>query len=137
MLEMCGFGPYESGVVRVEPSGTVTVYTGTSPHGQGLQTTFAQVVADEIGADYDDIVVRHGDTSSQPVGVGTFGSRSLAVGGSAIVRASKVVREKAIKIAAHMLEAAPGEYRICRWRIPRQRRARQQPHPQPDRQARL
>ena len=108
-VEMCGFGPYESGVVRVEPGGTVTVHTGASPHGQGLQTTFAQVVADEIGADYDDIVVRHGDTGSQPVGVGTFGSRSLAVGGSAIVRASKVVREKAMKIAAHMLEAAPGD----------------------------
>ncbi|MCY3574530.1 MAG: molybdopterin-dependent oxidoreductase [Chloroflexi bacterium] len=108
-VEMCGFGPYESGLVRVEPSGTVTVYTGASPHGQGLQTTFAQVVADEIGADYDKIVVRHGDTGAQPVGVGTFGSRSLAVGGSAIVRASKVVREKAIKIAAHMLEAAPGD----------------------------
>ena len=108
-VEMCGFGPYESGVVRVEPSGTVTVYTGTSPHGQGLQTTFAQLVADEIGADYDGIVVRHGDTGSQPVGVGTFGSRSLAIGGSAIMRASKVVRDKAIKIAAHMLEAAPGD----------------------------
>ncbi len=65
-VEMCGFGPYESGQVRVEPSGTVTVYTGTSPHGQGLQTTFAQMVADEIGADYDQIVVRHGDTGSQP-----------------------------------------------------------------------
>ena len=108
-VEMCGFGPYESGLVRVEPSGTVTVYTGTSPHGQGLQTTFAQMVADEIGADYDDIVVRHGDTGSQPVGVGTFGSRSLAIGGSAIMRASGSVREKAIKIAAHMLEASPGD----------------------------
>jgi len=108
-VEMCGFGPYESGLVRVEPSGTVTVYTGTSPHGQGLQTTFAQMVADEIGADYEDIVVRHGDTGSQPVGVGTFGSRSLAIGGSAIVRASEKVREKAIRIAAHMLEASPGD----------------------------
>ena len=108
-VEMCGFGPYESGQVRVEPSGTVTVYTGTSPHGQGLQTTFAQMVADEIGADYDDIVVRHGDTGSQPIGVGTFGSRSLAIGGSAILRASGKVREKAIQIAAHMLEASPGD----------------------------
>ena len=108
-VEMCGFGPYESGQVRVEPSGTVTVYTGTSPHGQGLQTTFAQMVADEIGADYENIVVRHGDTGSQPIGVGTFGSRSLAIGGSAIVRASEKVREKAIAIAAHMLEAAPGD----------------------------
>ena len=108
-VEMCGFGPYESGLVRVEPSGTVSVYTGTSPHGQGLQTTFAQMVADEIGADYEDIVVRHGDTGSQPVGVGTFGSRSLAIGGSAILRASGKVRDKAIKIAAHLLEASPGD----------------------------
>ncbi len=108
-VEMCGFGPYESGVVRVEPSGTVTVYTGASPHGQGLQTTFAQVVADQIGADYDKIVVRHGDTSAGPMGVGTFGSRSLAIGGSAIIRASGKVRDKAVKIAAHMLEAAPGD----------------------------
>ena len=108
-VEMCGFGPYESGQVRVEPSGTVTVYTGTSPHGQGLQTTFAQIVADEIGADYDQVIVRHGDTGSQPVGVGTFGSRSLAIGGSAIVRSAGKVRDKAIQIAAHMLEAAPGD----------------------------
>ena len=112
-VEMCGFGPYESGQVRVEPSGTVTVYTGTSPHGQGLQTTFAQMVADAIGADYDDIVVRHGDTGSQPVGVGTFGSRSLAIGGSAIQRASDKVREKAARIAAHMLEAAPGDIELA------------------------
>ena len=108
-VEMCGFGPYESGQVRVEPSGTVTVYTGTSPHGQGLQTTFAQIVADEIGADYDQVVVRHGDTSAAPMGTGTFGSRSLAIGGSAIIRSAGVVREKAIRIAAHMLEAAPGD----------------------------
>ena len=108
-VEMCGFGPYESGQVRVEPSGTVTVYTGTSPHGQGLQTTFAQIVADEIGADYDQVVVRHGDTGAAPMGTGTFGSRSLAIGGSAIIRSAGVVREKAIKIAAHMLEASPGD----------------------------
>ncbi len=108
-VEMCGFGPYESGVVRVEPSGVVTVYTGTSPHGQGLQTTFAQIVADEIGADYDNVIVKHGDTGAQPVGVGTFGSRSLAIGGSAIIRSAIKVREKAISIAAHMLEASPGD----------------------------
>ncbi len=108
-VEMCGFGPYESGVVRVEPSGTVTVFTGASPHGQGLQTTFAQIVADEIGADYDKVIVRHGDTGSQPAGVGTFGSRSLAVGGSAIIRSAGKVRDKAIQIAAHMLEASPGD----------------------------
>ncbi len=108
-VEMCGFGPYESGQVRVEPSGTVTVYTGTSPHGQGLQTTFAQIVADEIGADYDKVIVRHGDTGAAPMGTGTFGSRSLAIGGSAIIRSAGVVREKATRIAAHMLEAAPGD----------------------------
>jgi len=118
-VEMCGFGPYESGQVRVEPGGTVTVYTGTSPHGQGGETTFAQIVADNIGADFDSIVVRHGDTSAQPMGIGTFGSRGLAVGGSAIIRASEKVREKAIKIAAHILEAdagdvefSEGEYRV-------------------------
>ena len=108
-VEMCGFGPYESGLVRVEPSGAVTVYTGTSPHGQGGETTFAQIVADEIGADYDRIIVRHGDTGGAPVGVGTFGSRALAVGGSAILRASEKVRDKAVEIAAHMLEASPGD----------------------------
>ena len=112
-VEMCGFGPYESGLVRVEPTGTVTVYTGTSPHGQGLQTTFAQIVADEIGADYEQVAVRHGDTGAQPMGTGTFGSRSLAIGGSAIVRAAKVVREKALKIAAHMLEASPGDLELA------------------------
>ncbi len=118
-VEMCGFGPYESGQVRVEPGGSVTVYTGTSPHGQGLQTTFAQMVADGIGVDFDDIIVRHGDTGAQPVGIGTFGSRSLAIGGSAILRAADKVRDKAIRIAAHMLEAAPsdielaeGQYRV-------------------------
>ena len=112
-VEMCGFGPYESGLVRVEPSGTVTVYTGASPHGQGLQTTFAQIVADEIGASFEDIIVRHGDTNAQPVGVGTFGSRSLAIGGSSIVRASEKVREQAVKIAAHMLEASPGDIELA------------------------
>ncbi len=118
-VEMCGFGPYESGVVRVEPGGAVTVYTGSSPHGQGGETTFAQIVADEIGADYDKIIVRHGDTGSAPMGIGTFGSRGLAVGGSAIVRAAEKVRRKAVEIAAHMLEAAPsdiefadGQYRV-------------------------
>jgi len=91
----------------------VTVYTGASPHGQGLQTTFAQVVADEIGADYEKIVVRHGDTGAAPMGVGTFGSRSLAIGGSAIIRAAGKVRDKAIKIAAHILEAAPGDIELA------------------------
>ena len=104
-VEICGFGPYESAVVRVEPGGTVTVYTGTSPHGQGSETTFAQIVADLIGADFDKIIVRHSDTGSAPMGIGTFGSRGLVVGGSAVLEASEEVREKALKIAAHLLEA--------------------------------
>src|SRR6185436_9918307 len=80
-VEMCGFGPFESAIVRVEPTGTVTVFTGVSPHGQGHETTFAQIVADQLGADYDKIIVQHGDTASTPQGIGTLGSRSLAVGG--------------------------------------------------------
>lgn len=106
-VEMCGWGPYESAVVRVEPSGTVTVLTGISPHGQGQQTTFAQIVADHLGADYDRIVVQHGDTAITPMGQGTGGSRGLAVGGAAVVRATAKVRDQARRIAAHMLEAAP------------------------------
>jgi aerobic carbon-monoxide dehydrogenase large subunit len=105
-VEMCGFGPYESAVVRVEPSGAVTAYTGTSAHGQGHETTFAQIIADHLGVDFDRVVVRHGDTASGPMGNGTGGSRSLAVGGTAILRAALKVQEKARRIAAHMLEAA-------------------------------
>jgi carbon-monoxide dehydrogenase large subunit len=105
-VEMCGFGPFESAIVRVDPAGTVTAYTGTSAHGQGHETTFAQIIADHLGADFDTIVVRHGDTSSVPMGNGTGGSRSLAVGGTAILRATLKVQEHARRIAAHMLEAA-------------------------------
>lgn len=105
-VEMCGFGPYESAVVRVEPSGTVTAYTGTSAHGQGHETTFAQIIADHLGVDFDRIVVRHGDTAAIPQGNGTGGSRSLAVGGTAILNAALKVQEKARRIAASMLEAA-------------------------------
>jgi carbon-monoxide dehydrogenase large subunit len=105
-VEMCAFG-YESATVRVDPSGTVTIYTGTSPHGQGLVTAFAQIAADQLGADFDKILVKHGDTSVTSFGMGTMGSRSLAVGGSAVFRAAGTVRDKARRIAAHMLEAAP------------------------------
>jgi carbon-monoxide dehydrogenase large subunit len=105
-VEMCGFGPFESAVVRVEPTGSVTAFTGTSPHGQGHETTFAQIIADHLGVDFDQVVVRHGDTSSTPQGNGTGGSRSLAVGGSAIIGASVKVQDKARRIAAHMLEAS-------------------------------
>jgi len=105
-VEMCGFGPFESAIVRVEPSGTVTAFTGTSPHGQGHETTFAQIVADHLGVSFDQVVVRHGDTATTPMGFGTGGSRSLAVGGSAMLRATVKVQERARRIAAHMLEAA-------------------------------
>lgn len=104
-VEMCGFGPYESAQIKVEPGGTVTVTTGISPHGQGTATTFAQIVADQIGADFNRIVVKHSDTALTPMGIGTMGSRSLAVGGAALVRAATKVREKARQIAAAMLEA--------------------------------
>src|SRR5262245_7824245 len=105
-VEMCGFGPYESAMIRVEPSGTGTAFTGTSPHGQGHETTFAQIIADQLGVDFDKVVVRHGDTSITPMGFGTGGSRSLAVGGSAMLRAADKVQEKARRLAASMLEAA-------------------------------
>jgi carbon-monoxide dehydrogenase large subunit len=106
-VEMCGFGPFESAQVRVEPTGTVTVYTGISPHGQGTGTTFAQIVADQLGADFDNVVVKWGDTDNTPMGNGTMGSRSLAIGGGALVKAVDVLRKKASAIAAHLLEAAP------------------------------
>ncbi|HZS33787.1 MAG TPA: molybdopterin cofactor-binding domain-containing protein [Methylomirabilota bacterium] len=105
-VEMCGFGPFESAVVRVEPSGTVTAFTGTSAHGQGHETAFAQIIADHLGVPFEQVVVRHGDTANTPMGNGTGGSRSLAVGGSAILRAALKVQEQARAIAAHALEAA-------------------------------
>jgi carbon-monoxide dehydrogenase large subunit len=105
-VEMCGFGPFESAFVRVEPSGTVTAFTGASAHGQGHETTFAQLLADQLGVDFDAVVVRHGDTGTTPMGFGTGGSRSLAVGGSAMLQAGAKVQEKARRVAASMLEAA-------------------------------
>src|SRR5256885_2560088 len=105
-VEMCGFGPYESAVVRVDSSGSVTVYTGTSAHGQGHETTFAQIVADHLGVDFDNIQVKHGDTMAVAMGNGTGGSRSVAVGGTSIYNATLKVQEKARKIAATMLEAS-------------------------------
>lgn len=96
-------GGWESASVRVDPMGKVTVLTGTSPHGQGLETSLAQIVADELGIELEDIAVLHGDTDSIPYGNGTMGSRSLAVGGSAVLLAARKVREKAIRLAADRL----------------------------------
>ncbi len=99
-------GFWESGVVRVHPSGKVTVLTGSHSHGQGHETTFAQIVADQLGIDLGDIEVVHGDTGRVPFGMGTYGSRSAAVGGSALVMSTEKVKTKLMKIAAHQLEAA-------------------------------
>ena len=132
-IEACGIAPselvgelgaqaglWESSVVRFQPSGTVTVYVGTSGHGQGHDTTYAQIVADKLGVEYDDIEVEEGDTDEIPQGMGTYGSRSAAVGGGAIVESAEKVIEKGRKIAAHQLEADPedvefenGEYQVA------------------------
>lgn len=98
-------GNFESATVRANWDGTVTVLSGTSPHGQGHETAWAQIVAEVLGISIDDIAVAHGDTAQIPFGSGTFGSRSAAVGGTAVRLAVEKVREKAIKIAAHLLEA--------------------------------
>ena len=118
-VEICGFGPWESAGIRVEPSGAVSVFTGISPHGQGQETTFAQIVADELGADYDEITVHHSDTATNPQGNGTMGSRGLAVGGPALMMSAQKIKEKALAIAGHQLEVsrddiefAEGSYRV-------------------------
>jgi carbon-monoxide dehydrogenase large subunit len=104
-VEPCALG-WESGSLKVERSGRVTAITGSSAHGQGHETTFAQVVADHLGVTPDDVVVVHGDTRSGPEGFGTFGSRSVALGGGALARVAGEVREKGRRIAARLLEAA-------------------------------
>jgi carbon-monoxide dehydrogenase large subunit len=114
-VEICGMGPskdmggggWEAAVVNVEKSGKVTVLAGISPHGQGQETTFAQIVADELGVGLDDVVVLHGDTARVPYGRGTYGSRGLPVGGGALVMGINRIKEKARLISAHLLEASP------------------------------
>lgn len=118
-IEACGLAPskvagaigvraglYEAAGIRVHPTGKVMVYTGTHSHGQGHETTFAQIVAHQLGIPLDDVEVVHGDTSQIPFGMGTYGSRSVSVGGPAMVKAVDKVIEKARKIAAHKLEVA-------------------------------
>lgn len=131
-IEACGIAPsavvgalgaraglYESAQVRVQPTGKVSVFTGSHSHGQGHETTFAQVVADRMGISMDDIEIVHGDSDSVAFGMGTYGSRSLAVGGSAIVKSIDKVLEKGAKIAAHKLEAAEEdlEYAGGKWTV--------------------
>ncbi len=114
-VEICAMGPssalpgggWEAGTVRIERTGKVTVLTGASPHGQGQETSFAQIVADELGIEPDDVVTIHGDTARVAAGIGTFGSRGTAVGGTAIYMAVQDLKEKMKKIAAHLLESGP------------------------------
>ncbi len=116
-VEICGIGPsaaistggWESATLRVEPTGKVTVLTGASPHGQGQETSFAQLVADELGVDLDDVTVVHGDTAMVQYGIGTFGSRATAVGGAALMLSLGKVKEKSKKLAAQMLEASSAD----------------------------
>lgn len=111
-VEICALGPssampaggWESATVRIEPTGKVTILTGASPHGQGEETSFAQIAADELGVDVNDSTVIHGDTAVVQYGIGTFGSRGLAVGGVAVYMAIQKLKEKAGKIAAHLLQ---------------------------------
>jgi aerobic carbon-monoxide dehydrogenase large subunit len=105
-VEICAMGPgyWEYGKVEVEPSGKVKVLTGVSPHGQGQKTSFAQIVADQLGVALDDVEVIHGDTAVVSKGIGTFGSRATAVGGIAVYQAAESVREQARGLASHLLE---------------------------------
>jgi aerobic carbon-monoxide dehydrogenase large subunit len=127
-VEVCGLAPsravgpqgvglqaafWESALVRVHPSGSATVYTGTSPHGQGHDTGFAQIVADRLGIEPERVEVVHGDTGTGPWGWGTYGSRSLSVGGEAVARAAEKVQEKAKRITAALLEAAPEDIELA------------------------
>jgi aerobic carbon-monoxide dehydrogenase large subunit len=104
-----GAGLYESGKVRVHPTGGVTVYTGSHSHGQGHETTFAQLVADELQLPMDQVEVVHGDTGTIPFGMGTYGSRSASVGGTALHMSVNKIKEKGKKIAAHLLEASASD----------------------------
>ncbi len=118
-VEACGLAPsalagsigaraglFDSSTIRVNPTGSVTVFTGVHSHGQGHETAFAQIVADHFGVSVEAVEIKHGDTSNSAFGMGTYGSRSLVVGGSAIVKAADKIVDKAKKIAAHMLEAS-------------------------------
>jgi aerobic carbon-monoxide dehydrogenase large subunit len=102
-------GLYESAKVRVHPTGGVTVYTGSHSHGQGHETTFSQLVADELGVPMEQVEIVHGDTGTIPFGMGTYGSRSGSVGGTALLMSLRKIKEKGKKIAAHLLEAAPSD----------------------------
>jgi carbon-monoxide dehydrogenase large subunit len=107
-----GIGLYESALVRVHPTGSVTVFTGASPHGQGHETGFAQIVGDIIGADPAVVEIVHGDTATGPMGLGTYGSRSLSIGGVAAAHAAEKIAAKCREIVAHNLEADPSDIEV-------------------------
>src|SRR5437868_7181391 len=124
-VEICAIGPsaatpaggWESGTVRIEPTGKVTLLTGASPHGQGEETTFAQLIADELGIDPEDVNVIHGDTLAVPYGIGTFGSRATAVGGTAAYLATQKLKTKMVTLAAHLLGTKPPDITFGRGRL--------------------
>ena len=114
-VEICAMGPssampaggWESATVRVEPTGKVNILTGSSPHGQGQETSFAQIGAEVLGLEVDDVNIVHGDTATVPYGIGTFGSRATAVGGTAVYKSLLKVRDKLAQIAGHLLGEDP------------------------------
>ncbi|MBI2683561.1 MAG: xanthine dehydrogenase family protein molybdopterin-binding subunit [Acidobacteriales bacterium] len=120
-VEICALGPsaalpaggWESATVRIEPTGTVTVLTGASPHGQGQETSFAQIAGDELGVSIEAVTVIHGDTSIVQYGIGTFGSRATAVGGTAVFVALQRLKEKASKLAAHLMGVDPATVKFA------------------------
>jgi len=116
-VEICGFDPSESAVVTVDEKAKVTVLSGTSPHGQGHKTAWAQIVADSLQIPPEDITVIHNDTALVPKGFGTYGSRSAAMGGSAVWKNSETVRERAKQVAAHLLEAAVADVTLTNGRF--------------------
>ncbi|HVO80403.1 MAG TPA: xanthine dehydrogenase family protein molybdopterin-binding subunit [Terriglobales bacterium] len=124
-VEICAIGPsaatpaggWESGTIRIEPTGKVTLLTGASPHGQGEETTFAQLIADELGIDPNDVNVIHGDTLAVPYGIGTFGSRGTAVGGTAAFMATQKLKAKMSTLAAHLLGCKAADVTFGRGRL--------------------
>jgi carbon-monoxide dehydrogenase large subunit len=114
-----GAGGWESSIVRMHPTGSVTVITGSSAHGQGHETCWSQIVESELGIPFDQVEVVHGDTGQSPYGLGTYGSRSLAVGGTALSLTCGKVRDKARLVAAHLLECAPDdlEWASGQWQV--------------------
>jgi carbon-monoxide dehydrogenase large subunit len=116
-VKITGRGPFESGMVRISPSGRVTVFTGAMPMGQGMKTAFAQICADQLGVDPADITVVAGDTAVVSLGIGGFGSRQTVNAGSSVHIAAREVREKALKVAAHMLEVAEADLELVAGRV--------------------